>query len=138
MPPQNRDFHSPDPLGVALDPLDQSSAKPSEELPPLSAQELRAIRMRMRLTQRQFAGWFGFPVATLRHWERGNRRPAGSALVLLNVIRENPRVVFQAVRKARMRDPGSLAPIEPLKSPRAPPRPRDEFPPRRRWISRWD
>jgi len=77
--------------------------------------------MRLNLTQRQFAGWFGFPVATLRHWERGNRRPAGTALVLLHVIRENPRAVLAAVRKARIRDPGSLARIEPLMSLRAPP-----------------
>ena len=82
---------------------------------------MRALRKRMRLTQREFAGWFGFPVATLRHWECGNRTPAGTALVLLNVIRENPGVVLQAVRKARLRDPGSLGAIEPRKTPRAPP-----------------
>ncbi len=75
----------------------------------------------MRLTQRQFAGWFGFPVATLRHWERGNRRPTGCALVLLNVIRENPQVVLHAVRKARLWRPESVAAIEPLRSYRAPP-----------------
>lgn len=83
--------------------------------------DVRALRARMRLTQREFAGWFGFPVATLRHWERGNRTPTGTALVLLNVIRENPRVVLQAVRKARLRDTGSLAAIEPRKTHRAPP-----------------
>lgn len=85
----------------------------------------------MRLTQRQFAGWFGFAVATLRHWERGNRRPAGTALVLLEVLRENPRVVMQAVRKARRRDPASLAAIELTKSHRAPPGFGDRSPPLR-------
>ena len=75
----------------------------------------------MRLTQRQFAAWFGFPVATLRHWERGNRRPGGTALVLLEVIRENPRVVQQAVRKARRRNPEILGKIERPMSYRAPP-----------------
>lgn len=75
----------------------------------------------MRLTQREFAGWFGFAVATLRHWERGDRRPAGTALVLLHVIRDNPRAVFQAVRKARLGDRQCLAPIEPHKSYRAAP-----------------
>jgi len=79
------------------------------------------MRRRLRLTQRQFAGWFGFPAATLRHWERGNRHPSGSALVLLCVIRDNPRVVMQAVRKARLLAPGSLPEIEPLESYRAPP-----------------
>lgn len=79
------------------------------------------MRRRLRLTQRQFAGWFGFPAATLRHWERGNRNPTGAALVLLCVIRENPREVLKAVRKARLLAPGTLPEIEPLESYRAPP-----------------
>ena len=82
---------------------------------------MRHLRERMQLTQRQFAGWFGFSVATLRHWEAGNRQPAGPALVLLNVIRENPRVVLLAVRKARWRDRYGLAAIEPQELSRAPP-----------------
>ena len=55
------------------------------------------------------------------HWERGSRRPTGTALVLLTVIHENPGVVMRAVRKARKRRPGLLADIEPKKSHRAPP-----------------
>jgi putative transcriptional regulator len=83
--------------------------------------DVRALRERMRLTQREFAGWFGFPLGTLKHWERGSRRPTGTALVLLSVIHENPRVVLRAVRKARKRRPGMLPDIAPLKSYRAPP-----------------
>jgi DNA-binding transcriptional regulator YiaG len=118
-------LHSTDPRDPLDEPLDQSNA--NETIDPIDPQDqpripdVRALRERMRLTQREFAGWFGFPVATLRHWERGNRTPAGTALVLLNVIRENPRVVLQAVRRARLREPGSLAAIEPRKTPRAPP-----------------
>jgi len=82
---------------------------------------VRALRKKMRLTQRQFAGWFGFPLATLKHWERGNRQPSGTALVLLHVIHENPRVVRQAVRKARMSGGDAIAQIAPPKSFRAPP-----------------
>jgi putative transcriptional regulator len=83
--------------------------------------DVRAIRRRLRLTQRQFAGHFGFSVATLRHWERGNRRPSGTALVLLHVIAGNPRAVLVAVRKARAEFPGTLPVIEPRRSARAPP-----------------
>jgi hypothetical protein len=75
----------------------------------------------MRLTQNEFAGCFGFPVATLRHWEHGNRRPTGSALVLLHVIRDNPRAVLQAVRKARIDWPDLMPGIKPPRSSRAPP-----------------
>jgi DNA-binding transcriptional regulator YiaG len=123
MHPYKRGLHSPDPRDLFRDPLDQANA--IDEMDPFNPEDaipdVRALRERMRLTQRAFAGLFGFPVATLRHWERGNRTPAGTALVLLHVIRENPRVVLQAVRRARLRDPGGLAAIEPHKTSRAPP-----------------
>jgi transcriptional regulator with XRE-family HTH domain len=57
----------------------------------------------MGMTQHTFANRFGLPVTTLRHWERGTRNPTGTALVLLHVIRDNPRVVWLAVRKAGIR-----------------------------------
>jgi putative transcriptional regulator len=37
-------------------------------------------------------------VATLRHWERGDRRPQGAALVLLNLIDREPQAVMRALR----------------------------------------
>jgi putative transcriptional regulator len=36
-------------------------------------------------------------VATLRHWERGDRRPQGPALVLLNLIEREPQAVMRAL-----------------------------------------
>ena len=56
-----------------------------------------ALRTRLGLTQEQFAARFGFSVATLRHWERGDRSPNGAALVLLNVIDKDPRAVMRAL-----------------------------------------
>lgn len=56
------------------------------------------LRARLNLTQEQFAARFGFSVATLRHWERGDRSPSGASLVLLNVIDRNPSAVLQALR----------------------------------------
>jgi len=128
MPPLNRRLHSPDPVDTRLenpDPLDQANAN-AEIRDPHDADfglaiDVRALREGMKLSQREFAGWFGFPVATLRHWERGNRRPRGTALVLLEVIRDNPRAVLRAVRKARRRDRSHLAAIESPAPMRAPP-----------------
>lgn len=56
-----------------------------------------AVRARLGLTQDQFAARFGFSVATLRHWERGDRRPQGAALVLLNLIEREPQAVMRAL-----------------------------------------
>lgn len=58
--------------------------------------DVAAIRKRIGMTQKQFAARFGFPLATLRHWEHGDRKPRGSARVLLNVIARNPKAVLLA------------------------------------------
>jgi putative transcriptional regulator len=101
------------------DPLDHANVN-SGLAGTVAALDVRALRLRMNMTQHDFAGLFGFPVATLRHWERGNRSPSGTALVLLSVIRENPRFVMQAVRKARLRNP-AFERMRRAKSSRAPP-----------------
>jgi len=59
--------------------------------------DVSALRLRMGMTQEQFAARFGFSVATLRHWERGDRTPQGAALVLLNVIKRAPDAVRAAL-----------------------------------------
>jgi putative transcriptional regulator len=60
--------------------------------------DVKALRTRVGMTQEQFAARFGFSVATLRHWERGDRSPQGPALVLLNVIDKNPLAVLTALQ----------------------------------------
>ncbi len=55
------------------------------------------LRRNMGMTQEQFAAKFGFSVATLRHWERGDRTPQGASLVLLNVIKHAPEAVTNAL-----------------------------------------
>jgi len=83
--------------------------------------DAREVRKRLKLSQRAFAARFGFNVATLRHWERGNRKPSGTALVLLFLVRDQPGVVMRCVRKARFQFPGALPePPRPITN-RAPP-----------------
>jgi putative transcriptional regulator len=59
--------------------------------------DVSALRRGMGMTQEQFAARFGFSVATLRHWERGDRSPQGASLVLLNVIKRAPDAVQAAL-----------------------------------------
>jgi putative transcriptional regulator len=59
--------------------------------------DVAALRRRLGMTQTQFARRFGFPVATLRHWELGDRNPRGPARVLLTVIARNHRAVLKAL-----------------------------------------
>ena len=61
------------------------------------AVDIAAVRGRLGFTQAQFAARFGFSVATLRHWERGDRSPQGATLVLLNLIDRDPKAVLRAL-----------------------------------------
>ena len=64
--------------------------------------DVAAVRKRLGISQPEFAHRFGFPVATLRHWEQGNRRPRGCALALLHVIAHNPGFATRAILRAKI------------------------------------
>ena len=49
---------------------------------------VKSIRQETRLRQDEFASTLGLSVATLRHWERGDSKPHGLALVLLNLVKK--------------------------------------------------
>lgn len=59
--------------------------------------DVRSVRTRTGLTQEEFASRFAISLGTLRHWERGDRRPRGTALVLLNLIARDPKAVLKAL-----------------------------------------
>jgi putative transcriptional regulator len=62
-----------------------------------AAVDVAVVRGRLGFTQAQFAARFGVSVATLRHWERGDRNPQGPALVLLTLIDRDPAGVLRAL-----------------------------------------
>lgn len=59
--------------------------------------DIKAVRERVGMTQEQFAATFGISLGTLRHWERGARRPHGPAAVLLHVIAKDHKAVLRAL-----------------------------------------
>ena len=52
--------------------------------------DVRALRLRLGMTQSQFCLTFGFSIGTLRHWEQGRRYPSGSARALLRIVEHDP------------------------------------------------
>ena len=62
--------------------------------------DVRAVRMKMGLSQAQFAMKFGLPPGTLRNWEQGRARPDAPTRVLLAVIAKHPEAVEDVLRKA--------------------------------------
>jgi putative transcriptional regulator len=62
--------------------------------------DVRAIRTKLKMTQQEFAGVFGFSINTLRHWEQGKRVPEGPTRAYLLVIDRAPKTVQKALRAA--------------------------------------
>ena len=62
--------------------------------------DVREVRLKMRLSQAEFASKFGFPPATLRNWEQGRSRPDTPTRVLLAVLAKHPEAVEDVLRKA--------------------------------------
>lgn len=61
----------------------------------VSPVDVVAIRAKTGLSQERFAQTFRISPHTLRNWEQGRRTPEGPALVLLQAIDRNPRVVMK-------------------------------------------
>jgi putative transcriptional regulator len=62
--------------------------------------DVRKVRLKMGLSQAQFATKFGFPPATLRNWEQGRSHPDAPMRVLLAVIENHPEAVEDVLRNA--------------------------------------
>lgn len=61
---------------------------------------VKQIRQNVGMTQVEFATTFGISLGTLRHWERGDRAPHGSALALLKIIDREPQAALRALAVA--------------------------------------
>ncbi|MGI9282156.1 MAG: NadS family protein [Endozoicomonas sp.] len=70
------------------------------EITPLDVKDIRAS---LDMTQEEFAQAVGVKLPTLRHWERGDRKPSGSARVLLNLLAKEPQKIVQMLRSDQQR-----------------------------------
>jgi len=62
--------------------------------------DAREARLKLGLSQREFASFIGTAVGTVRKWELGTRRPSGAARTLIELIKREPKAVRRAVAKA--------------------------------------
>jgi putative transcriptional regulator len=60
---------------------------------------VRTIRLRLGVSQAEFARRFQVPIGTLRDWEQKRRQPDATALAYLRVIANAPELVAQALAK---------------------------------------
>jgi putative transcriptional regulator len=59
--------------------------------------DIRAIRNKLGMSQRQSAAAFGFALDAVQNWEQGRRRPEGAARAFLKVIDREPDAVRRAL-----------------------------------------
>jgi putative transcriptional regulator len=64
-------------------------------------EDVRALRVRLGLSQEAFAARFGFSVATIRQYESRRRVPVGPIRTLLRVIAREPDAVTRALADNR-------------------------------------
>jgi putative transcriptional regulator len=59
--------------------------------------DAREARLKLGLSQREFALLIGTAIGTIRKWELGTRRPSGAAQTLIEVIKREPKAVRRAI-----------------------------------------
>ncbi len=64
----------------------------------VNAQDIKAIRERLGLSQRQMANLMGVSVDTLQNWEQNRRKPRGAAKTLLLIAARHPEAVLDIMR----------------------------------------
>ena len=65
--------------------------------------DVRAIRVRARMSQDRFASAFGFTIHQVRQWEQGRARPLGAMRAYLMLIDQNPDGILTALHSAALR-----------------------------------
>jgi putative transcriptional regulator len=62
----------------------------------MSSPTWRAIRSRLRVSQKVFARMLNVPLVTEVSWEKGRGNPSGAALRLLQIARNEPKALLEA------------------------------------------
>ena len=66
---------------------------------PLTAEQIRCLRLKLHFSQSAFAKLLVVSPKTVQSWEQGNRRPTGTASRLLQLL-ESPELVKSFVGQA--------------------------------------
>lgn len=64
-------------------------------IPPIN---VKAVRARQNMTQKEFSATYSIPLMTLVKWEQGVSGPTGPARLLLHVIHRNPKTVRRVIK----------------------------------------
>ena len=65
----------------------------------ITAQEIKNIRKNIKVSQSVFAKLINVSTSSIRQWEQGNRKPSGSAVILLELLQKNPELLNYRLKK---------------------------------------
>jgi putative transcriptional regulator len=60
--------------------------------------DVRAIRLKLELSQDGFAAEFGFTTNQIKDWEQGRSRPLGGNRTYLMIIKRDPKAIVALLR----------------------------------------
>ena len=61
----------------------------------MSAEDIKKLRLRLRLSSGMFASVMGVSEKTVEAWERGTNKPSGSSLRLMNMLSIYPDILVE-------------------------------------------
>jgi len=87
---------------VELETLDRTQHQTEDFAVRPFSEEVRELRLRLKLTQEAFSQRFGIPIANLRNWEQASRstKPDTAARLLIAMIGVDPDRVASIIAKA--------------------------------------
>ena len=65
----------------------------------ISADEIKNIRKSINVSQSVFAKLLNVSASSIRQWEQGHRKPSGSAVILLELLQKNPKLLDYRLKK---------------------------------------
>lgn len=68
----------------------------------VSANHIREIRKKTRLSQTVFAQALNVSASTVRQWEQGKRSPSGSTKVLLELLQREPHLLDYRIQGSQV------------------------------------
>jgi len=72
-----------------MDAIKKGKAEPGRQFK-FDEPEVKAIRIKIGMTQSKFAALIGVSQRTLENWEQGRRHPTGPARALLKIVEADP------------------------------------------------
>jgi putative transcriptional regulator len=76
--------------------IKRGSRRPSRKFE-FKATDIKTIRIKLDVSQPEFARMIGVSSSTVKNWEQGRRKPTGPAQALLKVAADDPFVIAKSL-----------------------------------------